>query len=47
LLALEEAGDPGAMARFQALNKEAVRIEARAREAKLDETAATDDDLVA
>ncbi len=47
LLALEEAGDPGAMARFQALNREAVRIEARAREAKLDETAATDDDLVA
>lgn len=46
LLALEEAGDPGAMARFQALNKEAVRIEARAREAKLDEPA-TDDDLAA
>jgi DNA primase len=47
LLALEEAGDPGAMARFQALNREAVRIEARAREAKLDDAAATDDDLVA
>ncbi|MGH6949469.1 MAG: DNA primase [Vitreimonas sp.] len=47
LLASEEAGDPGAMARFQALNREALRIEARAREAKLEEPAATDDDLVA
>jgi hypothetical protein len=41
-------GDDAAFARFQALGREAVSIERRAREAKLDEPASDDaDDLVA
>ena len=42
-------GDDDAFARFQALNKEALAIEVRAREAKLDDDVQQDDagDLVA
>lgn len=49
LQALAVAGDDDAFVRFQALNREAVTIERRAREAKLEETAAEDgaDGLVA
>jgi hypothetical protein len=49
LQALAVAGDDDAFVRFQALNREAVAIERRAREAKLEEIAAEDsaDGLVA
>lgn len=48
LLALEEAGDPSAMVRFQALNREAKAIEARAKDLSLNENNHDDaDDLVA
>ena len=38
------AGDDAAFHRFQALNREAKQIEARAREAKMDDDVAEDDD---
>lgn len=49
LLAAEEAGEPTAMARYQALAREAKAVEARARDLSLTENAAEDSagDLVA
>ncbi len=43
LRALAAEGDDDALVRFQALNREALMIERRAREAKLDETTVEDD----